>query len=254
MLTDPWFYVAAIPAIALFGLSKGGFGQGLGLLTVPLLSLVMSPLLAVAVTMPLLILMDVVALWSYRRSWDRAISMATLGPVALGAAIGWALANVISEGHVRLLIGLTAVVFVAAEAIKARRAPPPPRVPGRASLWGWVTLSSFASFVSHSGAPALQMYLLPMRLPREVYVGTIAVIFFVMNVLKVPAYAELGLFTGEAMRIAAVLIPVSILSTWAGVWLTRRLDDRRFYGLTYACLLLVGLKLVWDGTRQSFGI
>jgi uncharacterized membrane protein YfcA len=70
LITDPWFYVAAIPAVLLFGIAKGGFGGGLGVLAVPLMALVVSPLQAAAVLLPILCLMDLVGLWAYRGRSD----------------------------------------------------------------------------------------------------------------------------------------------------------------------------------------
>ena len=69
MITDPWFYVAAVPAVLLFGIAKGGFGGGLGVVAVPLMALVVSPLQAAAVLLPILCLMDLVGLWAYRGRW-----------------------------------------------------------------------------------------------------------------------------------------------------------------------------------------
>ena len=39
MITDPWCYGAAIPAVRLTGLSRCGFGAGFGALATPLLAL-----------------------------------------------------------------------------------------------------------------------------------------------------------------------------------------------------------------------
>ena len=69
MLLDPVFYLAAVPAVIFAGLAKGGFA-GLGLLATPLLTLVVSPLRAAAIMLPILIAQDMVSVWAYRRSWD----------------------------------------------------------------------------------------------------------------------------------------------------------------------------------------
>jgi len=74
MLTDPLFYALAIPAVILLGLAKGGFA-GVGAISLPLLALAISPVQAAAILLPVLILQDVVGVWAFRRSWDRAILM-----------------------------------------------------------------------------------------------------------------------------------------------------------------------------------
>src|SRR5688572_21172971 len=70
MITDPFFYAAAVPAVILMGLAKGGF-SGLGLLALPLMALVVSPVQSAAIMLPILIVQDVVTVWAYRRTWDR---------------------------------------------------------------------------------------------------------------------------------------------------------------------------------------
>ena len=69
VIDDPWFYVAAIPAVVLFGISKGGFGGSFGGIAVPLVALVVSPVQATAILLPILCLMDVQALVIYRGRW-----------------------------------------------------------------------------------------------------------------------------------------------------------------------------------------
>jgi uncharacterized membrane protein YfcA len=75
------------------------------------------------------------------------------------------------------------------------------------------------------------------------------VFFALNNWIKVPPYIALGQFTAENLTAAAVLFPVAIASTWAGVWLVRRVSGERFYTLVYILLVLVGSKLIVDGAR-----
>jgi uncharacterized membrane protein YfcA len=53
--------------------------------------------------------------------------------------------------------------------------------------------------------------------------------------------------------ISATLVPVAILSTWAGVWLVRRIPTERFYTLIYILMVLLGLKLSWQSGLSLFG-
>ena len=82
MIAEPSFYAAAIPAVILMGLSKGGFA-GLGLLALPLMALVVSPVQAAAIMLPILLVQDVVTVWAYRRTWSgRALALLTPGVLA----------------------------------------------------------------------------------------------------------------------------------------------------------------------------
>jgi len=127
------------------------------------------------------------------------------------------------------------------------------RVVAASNSPGWVgslfgVAMGFTSQVAHAGAPPFQIWVGPRRLPHLEYVGTSAVTFAVLNWVKVPAYLALGEFTPENLTASAMLVPVAIASTLGGVWLVRRIDPARFYGLMYVLMVLLGGKLLWDGT------
>jgi uncharacterized membrane protein YfcA len=105
----------------------------------------------------------------------------------------------------------------------------------------------FTSMVAHGGGPPFQIYVMPQRLPRDVFVGTGAILFALIDWIKVPPYLALGQFTPENLATSAALFPLAILSTWIAVLLVRRVDPERFYPLVYGLLVLVGGKLVADG-------
>jgi uncharacterized membrane protein YfcA len=101
--------------------------------------------------------------------------------------------------------------------------------------------------IAHAGGPPFQIYVMPQRLPRTVFVGTGAILFTVLNWIKVPPYIALGQFSAANLSTAAALFPVAIAATYAGVWLVRRLSGQLFYTIVYVLLIAVGLKLLYDG-------
>ena len=247
MITDPLFYAAAIPAVILLGLAKGGF-SGLGALSLPLMALVVSPVQAAAITLPILIVQDIVSVWAYRHTWDRRNVVILLAGAISGIVTGYLLAAQVSDAAVKLAVGLISVAFAIRRMVVERRKTPPKPAPAdvpRGIFWGWVT--GFTSMVAHAGGPPFQIYVMPQRLPRDIFVGTGAVLFALVNWIKVPPYLALGQFTFENMATAGALFPVAIASTWAGVLLVRRVSGQSFYTVVYVLLILVGIKLVYDG-------
>jgi len=246
MITDPAFYAVAIPAIVLTGLAKGGFLGGLGGLAVPLMSLVISPVQAAGIMLPILIAMDFVGVAAYRREFDRANLVILLPAAIAGIAVGYATAAYVTEAHVRLIVGIVAVVFALDYWIGRRAAsaaPGPDRIKG--SLWGLI--AGFTSFVSHAGGPPFSVYMLPQRLPNAIYAATGVMFFTVVNLVKVVPYVALGQFNAANLATVAVLLPLAPLAMLAGIWATRRIPQEPFYRIAYASLLVIGLKLVSDG-------
>jgi len=247
MLLDAYGFAVAALAAGLVGLSKGGLPI-VGMLGVPVLALAMSPVRAAAVLLPIYVLSDVFGLWAYRRHFSRRNLEILVPAAALGIFIGWLTASRVSEVHVSLLVGLIGVAFClnAWCRHKTSATPRPADVP-RGVFWG--TLTGFTSFVSHSGAPPYQMYVLPQRLDKLTFAGTSTIFFAIVNALKLLPYWQLGQLSGGNLELAGLLAPFAVAAVFGGVWLTRRINERLFFRVIYAALFLVSIKLVW-GARQ----
>ncbi len=249
MITDPVFYALAIPAVITVGLSKGGFA-GAGALAMPVIAMAVSPVQAAAILLPILIVQDVVGVWAFRRNWDRSIVAVMLPAAIVGIVLGWLLAARVSAVVVLGVLGGITLVFGLWRLWLSRpRAAAPAKPASRAAdLSLGVALgvvSGFTSQIAHAGQPPFQMWVLPKGLSPASLAGTTAVFFFAVNWLKVPAYAALGQFTAENLMTAAVLLPVAIASTFAGVWLVRRVPAARFYTVIYGLMIAVGAQLLW---------
>lgn len=239
------FWVAAIAGVTILGLAKGGFA-GLGVLGVPIMALGMSPVLAAAILLPILLVQDVFSVKAFgAHRNDRVLALMIPGS-CIGILAGWALARFVPVAAVEAAVGLIAFGF-GIQRIRAEHRGLPARV-GRP--WQGVVMGAAAGFTSqiaHAGGPPFQMHVLPMKLPRDTFIGTSSVFFAVINWLKVPAYAALGTFTPANMTLAAALLPAALASTWAGTLLVRRVDGPRFYAIMHVLMILVGGKLLWDG-------
>lgn len=251
LLLDPWFYAAAIPAVILVGLSKGGFGGAVGFVGVPLMALVISPVQAAAILLPILILMDVVSLWTWRGVYDRSILWQMLPGSILGIGIGWLLASVVTADMVRFIVGAIAITFVARWLYTSlRHGSGHKSEPSKPAAAFWGSIAGFTSFVAHVGGPPFQVYTLPLRLDPKVLTGTSVIFFAVTNAIKLIPYFALGQFDAANLTASLVLIPIAPLATLAGAWLVRRMRPEIFYPFTYATVALVAAKLLYDGLRD----
>ena len=255
LLADPWFYAAAIPAVFLVGLSKGGFGGSMGFVGVPLMSLVMPPLQAAAILLPIMIVMDGVALWTWRRVFDRRTLTFMLPGAMAGIALGWMLASFVTVSGIRLSVGAVALVFVGRwlwETYVRRAAFRRGHSPVRATLWS--SVAGFTSFVAHVGGPPFQIYVLPLGLDPKIMTGTSVIFFAVTNAVKLIPYFALGQFDATNLTVSAALLPIAPASTLLGAFLVRRMAPSVFYPFTYALVGLIALKLVFDGLSDLLGI
>jgi uncharacterized protein len=247
---DTLFYLAAVPAVILMGLAKGGFA-GIGAFAMPLLALAISPVQAAAILLPLLILQDAVGIWAFRKEWDGGILLLMIPSAAVGIVLGYLLAAKVSVNAVLAALGVISIAFAALRLWSARggRVAAPRDAPAMLGAMLGVA-SGFTSQVAHAGTPPFQMWVLPKGLAPPVLIGTTAIFFGVINWLKVPAYFALGQFTRENLMTSAVLAPLAIASTFAGVWLIRRVNAEKFYTLIYVLMILVGAQLLWEATLR----
>ena len=245
-MPDLYFWTIAVVAVFIVALSKSGLVGSLGLVAVPLLSLVMPARDAAGMMLPLLLVMDVIAVWTYRKDADWRILRIMLPGAAIGTLIGWALWTVVSDAMVLLFVGIITLVFILDALLPLRRKLEglPPSRP-----WGtfWGGFAGFTSFISHTGGPPFQIYVLPQKLSPVRYSGTTAFFFAIVNGAKLVPYFFLGQLNVANLTHAVILAPLAVVGVIVGVWLVRRISVKRFYQLTYWLVFLLALKLIYDG-------
>ncbi|MDP2517054.1 sulfite exporter TauE/SafE family protein [Shimia thalassica] len=243
MTDSPEVFALAVLATIFAGISKGGFGSGAAFASSALMALVLPPMQALGLMLPLLMLIDVVSLPHYWRRWSWPESKVLLFGSIPGVALGVALFSVANDDVLRLLIGGVALGFVLWQLW--------PRKQARAKLPNWVGLiagatAGFTSFVSHAGGPPVAVFLLTRGIDKTTYQATTVLIFWVINIAKAIPYAFLGVFSLEVLIADLWLAPFAILGTWIGVKAHYLVSERVFFGLTYLLLTVTGSKLFWD--------
>jgi hypothetical protein len=246
LITDPLFYVLAIPAVVALGLSKGGF-VGVGQMATPVLALVMPPLEAAAIMLPIMIVQDASAVWVYRKNWNARIVAIVIPGAALGVCAAWALAAHISDAGVRVFIGVTTIAFVLYNWIGPKKIAREAGQPGVASGVFWGSLSGFTSTICQAGGPPYQMYVLNLKLPKMVFVSTNAIVFAILNWMKVVPYLALGQFSTKGMATSAALLPLAIAANVFGFWVVRVTPQDIFYRITLIVMFLISIELVRSG-------
>jgi uncharacterized membrane protein YfcA len=244
LITDPAFYLVAIPAVLLMGVSKSGFGAGVGSLAVPMMALVVSVPEAAAILMPVLLVMDLLGMAAFRNDFDRSLLKFLVPFGMLGIVMGTVLFKVLNAQTVAGLVGAFTLLFL------AQRLLFPPQ-PGSAPPPRWLgalltTTSGFTSFIAHAGGPPVAAYVIPLKLTPLKFTATMAFFFFVVNLSKWIPYAWLGLLDGRNMATSLVLLPLAPVGVWVGVRLARRIEPTLFYRFIYTGMFLTGVKLLWD--------
>src|SRR5215510_1591792 len=244
VITDPLFYLLAIPAIIALGLGKGGFA-GAGMISTPLLALTMPPLQAAAILLPIVLCQDVISVWTYRRRWSAWNLKVLLPGSVVGVGVAWLFAAYVPSAYVEIAVGVTGICFALYNTFG--RVPAQPRRPSVPAGMFWGSLAGFTSTIIQVGAPPYQVHILPQRLDKFTLIGTTIIFFALVNVMKLVPYFALGQFSPRTLATSAVLLPFAVATNFLGLWLARRTPTELFYRITYLLMFLISLALIWQG-------
>lgn len=245
MVYDWQFIGLLIVAVLFTGISKSGFAGGVGVIAVPLISLKASPVFAVAVMLPLLIVMDVFSLRAWWRSRVDRLLRLMFPPAVLGVVIGYLTYGAFSDDLLKLLLGLFSILFGLWGLLKPFK--------GREMSSGVGVVSGgiagFTSFIAHAGGPPLNFFLLQKSLSKEEFLGTAVVFLACLNLVKLLPYAMLGMITVQNLTVALMLFPVAWLGVRLGLLIQKRIRGEAFFRIILALLILLGIRLVLDGAN-----
>ena len=230
-------------AVLLVGLAKGGF-SGIGMAAAPLLALTMPPLKALAILLPILMMQDVISVWWYRHDWDGWNVKVMLPGAVIGVGLAWALASVVPDNVVRLLIGIIGVVFILNIWFGKM---PPPRRPSALSGVFWGAGAGFTSAIASAGSPPFSVHVLPQRMDKMRLVGTVTMFFAAVNLMRVVPYFALGELNRSSLMISLALMPLAIASNFLGFWLVQRIPTGPFYRISYALIFVISAVLLVQG-------
>lgn len=243
-------YVLAGLGVLFIGLSKAGFGGGLGMLTTPLCVLAFSakgrdPTFPIGIILPLLSAGDIFSMYYYWGKWERKNLKYLLPGVVLGVIVGVRLIGEFSPRQLNIAIGLLAIFFVVFQFAKEyifrmEGAFAPDHKLGVPCGIGAGITSTFA----HGAGPLVSMFLIPQQMPKELYVGTTVLIFTWVNWIKMPFFIYNGIITRETLITGLYYFPLVPLGVWLGVWLNRKFSEELFLRLVYLLTFLTGLQLV----------
>jgi len=238
---EPWWYFLCVGAAVLItGITKAGFGGGVGILAIPVMSLVVGTEKMLGITLPLLIACDVFSNLHYIGEYDwkrlRWLLPGLLVGIVIGTFILLALRSMPPAEFNRtlnLIVGAICLIVVAMQAYRltGRELPTLPPHPASAASVGVV--AGMVSTVNHSAGPIVSIYLLQEKLPKRILVGTLLLYFLIGNTAKLPTYIAMGLINQQTLMDSIWFIPLIPMGTLAGAWMNHRVPEKPFAAIMY---------------------
>jgi uncharacterized membrane protein YfcA len=242
------FWFMAVFAAFFVGLGKGGVPV-ITAMAVPFMSLVMSPILAAGLLLPVFIVADMFGLYAYRRTFNARVLKIMIVAMPIGVFVGWLTSSFVSEAVVTILIGLIGASFALNMILRKPVTGDPVEAQVKPGLF-WGAVSGFTSFVSHSGATPYQVYTLPLRMDKLTFTGTVTVAFAYINLVKLIPYYALGQLSFENLQAALFLMLPAVVGVFVGVRLIKIVPEKLFFKIIIWALLILSIKLIWDGIAR----
>jgi uncharacterized protein len=245
MSLESWQWVLAALAAFLIGLTKTGI-SGLGVFAVVIFASILPARESVGVVLGILLAADIVAVSVYRREAHWGYLLRLLPWAAVGVVIGAIATGQLPGNAMQVLIGAIVVLLSLAQLYRSSR----PASESNAEVPRWLSPltglgAGFTTMIANAAGPLMVIYLLAMKLPKFVFVGTTAWFFLALNLFKVPFSYALGLFSFTSLALSLPLAPFAILGALVGRPLVSRIDQRTFELSAVVLSLLAGLRLLF---------
>ncbi|MEA3186587.1 MAG: uncharacterized protein QOD99_417 [Chthoniobacter sp.] len=241
----PSQWLLAVFAAVSIGIAKSGF-SGFGLVTVLLMAEIMPARQSTGAVLPLLICGDLLAVGVFRKhaQWRYLVRM--LPPALAGIVVGYfAMAQDVPDRTFRSIIATIILLLVALQLLRKWRPLSFEHVPHR-RWFAWLVgmASGVTTMLANAAGPIMTLYLLAVKLPKWEFVGTTATFFLIVNLIKVPFSAHLGLINPASLSFNIVLVPAVVLGTVTGKYLLRVIPQKQFEWIVLVFAALATARLI----------
>jgi uncharacterized membrane protein YfcA len=245
METNLLFFLCVVPAIIIFGIAKSGLGGSIALIAVPLMTVVMPLNQALAIILPILILSDFTAVYKFRKEFDFGTLRLLVPFAAVGIFVGSITFSYFSEDMLKFIVGLMGFLFSTHYFLFKKNELTPNK---KSFLKGSIcsVVAGFTSFCVHAGGTPTSIYLLPLRMKKEIYIGTRVIFFTFVNLIKFPFYINLSMITLESFKHSMMLFPLSVIGILIGYQILKYVEESLFYNIIYALILVTSSRLIYN--------
>jgi uncharacterized protein len=243
MEIDLIYLSTVVPAIILYGIAKSGLGGSVSLISVPLMTLVMPLNQALAIILPILIFSDIIAVYRFRREFDVSTLKLIIPFAGAGIFIGSLTFSYFSEEILKLIVGLMGFIFTIHYFLfKKYRESKSKKNFFKGSACSFV--AGLTSFCVHAGGTPASIYLLPLRMKKEIYIGTRVIFFTFINLIKLPFYLNLSMLNFQTFNQSIILLPLAIIGIYIGYEILKRIKENLFYNIIYSLILISSFIMI----------
>lgn len=234
-----WF--ATLGCAFINGLSKSGL-KGIGMVSIPILAYLYGGMASAGILLPFLVFGDFFALRYYRKStkWShvRRLLPWSLAGILLAVLVGKLISDALFRNIMAVAV-LACLLLVVVFDLSGRK----PDFSKSGFLSGFTGFSGgFATMIGNAAGPIFDLYLLSMRLPKNSFLGTGAIFFLVLNIIKVPLHFFIWeSITLQTLQMNFVMIPAVFFGAMTGRKIVSYIPEM---GFRYFVVVIIALSAV----------
>jgi uncharacterized protein len=245
----PAAWAVAILSALIVGFSKTGV-VGLGILAVPLMAGIFPARESTGVLLPMLVVGDLVAVSHFRRDALRPEMWTTLLRllpwVAAGLVLGYFAIDWVTDREMAPILGGLILGLLVLQLVRKRAGDwMEHRLP---HTWWFAAIMGFlagaATMLANAAGPIMVMYFLARGLAKREFVVTGAWFYLIVNLLKVPASAKLGLITPQSLTFDLAMAPIILAGAAFGILVLAKIPQRVFDWTVLVVAALASVRLI----------
>ena len=236
--------------LALFGAFSLGFSKtgfpGLAMVNVLILAELFGAKASVGMIVPMLVVCDLTVYPLFRgySSWKELWPL--LPSTFVGLIAGYFLLDYIAESTARQGIGAIILLMLALQLGRLRLDQALGRLTHSLGFkWTSGFLIGSSTIMANAAGPVFSIYALVEKMAKETFLGVGARCFLLLNLIKLPMVANLGLINAQSLRVNLFLLPALFAGIFIGRKVIRIIPQKGFEILLYLFSAIAGIRLLF---------
>lgn len=224
---------------------QGLTGFGFSILAIPLITLFISPKIAVPILVIYSMIINIVVLYSARKAINLKKIWILLSAGIITLPLGAHLLVIMNEDLLKIFIGSMIFTFGILLLIGFRKQFKNERL---AMLPVGMLSGLLGGSISISGPPII-LFLSNQDVDKHTFRGNLAAYFFILNIFTIPVYYLNGLLTKEVWNYSLTFLPGLLIGVFVGSFLSHKIKDDHFKKLTLILLIVMGILSIISGLK-----
>lgn len=212
----------------LIGMSKTGL-SGAGLFVVPVFAGIFGGKPSAGLVLPMLIVADFFAVKYYHRHAEWKYVLKLLPWAFAGIIIALLVGNAINDEQFRILIAILVIMGIGLmifQDVRRNKMSVP-------DYWWFSALlgltGGFATMIGNAAGPVMSLYLLSMRLPKNIFIGTGAWFFLIVNLVKFPLHIFFWkTITLQSLNLNLLMVIPIITGAISGFYIVKLFPEKAY--------------------------